>query len=58
MADETRVQVLKEDGRSAQSDSFMWLYRTGEDGLAPIIMYEYQPSRAGANASNFLKSWL
>lgn len=57
MADETRVQVLKEDGRSAQSDSFMWLYRTGEDGLAPIILYEYQPSRTGDNASNFLKGF-
>ena len=33
MADETRVQVLKEPGRSAESQSFMWLYRTGEDGL-------------------------
>ena len=28
MADETRVQVLKEPGRSAESQSFMWLYRT------------------------------
>jgi len=57
MADETRVQVLKEDGRSAKSDSYMWLYRTGEDGLAPIIMYEYQPSRAGDNASKFLQGF-
>ena len=57
MADETRVQVLKEEGRSAQSDSFMWLYRTGEDGLAPIILYEYQQSRAGYNASEFLKGF-
>ena len=30
MADETRVQVLKEPGRSAESQSFMWLYRTGK----------------------------
>lgn len=37
MADETRVQVLKEPGRNAQTDSFMWLFRGGEDGLAPII---------------------
>lgn len=33
MADETRVQVLNEEGRKAQSQSFMWLFRSGEDGL-------------------------
>ena len=54
MADETRVQVLKEDGRSAESDSFMWVYRSGEDGLAPIILFNYSQTRAGYNASNFL----
>ena len=37
MADETRVQVLKEEGRRAQTQSFMWLFRSGEDGLAEII---------------------
>lgn len=33
MMDETPVQVLKEDGRRAQSKSYFWLIRTGEDGL-------------------------
>ena len=33
MADETRVQVLNEEGRRAQTQSFMWLFRSGEDGL-------------------------
>ena len=28
-ADETTLQVLKEPGKSAQSKSYMWLYRTG-----------------------------
>ena len=27
MADETKVQVLKEPGRNAETDSFMWLFR-------------------------------
>ena len=35
MADETRVQVLKEPERNSETDSFMWLFRTGEDGLPP-----------------------
>ncbi len=54
MADETRVQVLKEPGRKAETDSFMWLYRSGEDGLPPIILYQYSQTRAGANAQIFL----
>ena len=32
MADETRVQVLKEPNRNPETDSFMWLFRSGEDG--------------------------
>ena len=46
MADETRVQVLNEEGRRAQTQSFMWLFRSGEDGLAAIILYGYSPTRS------------
>lgn len=28
--DETTVQVLREDGRSPQSQSYMWVYRSSE----------------------------
>ncbi len=55
MMDETPVQVLKEDGRRAQSKSYFWLIRTGEDGLMPIILYNYTPTRAGENAKQFLE---
>ena len=37
MADETRIQVLKEPERNPETDSFMWLFRSGEDGLPPIV---------------------
>lgn len=57
MADETRVQVLKEKNRSAESDSFMWLFRSGEDGLPPILLYHYTETRAGFNAVSFLKGF-
>ena len=57
MADETRVQVLKEETRPAETDSFMWLYRTGEDGLPPILLYDYQETRKGQNAADFLKGF-
>ena len=57
MADETRIQVLKEPGRDPQTDSFMWLFRTGEDGEPPIIVYGYTQTRAKYNAEAFLKGF-
>lgn len=55
MADETPVQVLKEPDRRAQSKSYVWLIRSGEDGLFPIILYHYSTTRKGQNAADFLK---
>ena len=57
MADETPLQVLHESERRAQTKSFMWLYRTGEDGGYPIIVYKYSPTRAGENAAEFLEKF-
>ena len=55
--DETPVQVLKEDGKKPQTKSYMWLYRSGNDGKSPIVLYDYQPSRNGDNAVNYLKDF-
>lgn len=55
--DETPVQVLKESGKRPQTKSYMWLYRTGNDGKPPVILYDYQPSRNGDNAVKFLKDF-
>lgn len=57
MADETPLQVLHEEGRRAQTKSYMWLFRTGEDGEYPIILYHYSKTRAGDNAVNFLEGF-
>ena len=46
MVDETRIQVLKEEGRNPETNSYMWLYRSGEDELPVILLYEYTPTRA------------
>ena len=35
----------------------MWLYRTGNDSKVPVILYDYQPSRNGDHAANFLKDF-
>lgn len=45
--DETRLQVLKEEGKSAQSDKWMWVTRGGPPGH-PCVLFEYDPSRAGS----------
>lgn len=55
--DETPVQVLKENGKKPQTKSYMWLYRTGDDGSPPVILYDYQPSRNGDNAAGYLQTF-
>lgn len=44
--DETTIQVLKENGRAAQTDSRMWVRRGGPPGK-PVILFDYDPSRSG-----------
>lgn len=44
--DETRVQVLKEDGRPAESQSWMWIRTTPSDSTK-IALFDYDPSRSG-----------
>ncbi len=56
MADETSIQVLKEDGNAAESKSFMWIYRSGRFGPG-MILYDYQPSRAQKHPEKFLKGF-
>jgi len=53
-ADETSVQVLKEENKKPESKSYMWLYRTSGDTDRPIVLYEYQPNRKHENAKAFL----
>ena len=53
-ADETTLQVLHEPGKTAQSNSYMWLYRTSGDTNQPIVLYEYQPGRGACHPKTFL----
>jgi transposase len=55
-ADETTLQVLKEPGKAAQSDSYMWLYRTGQ-GVEPVVLYDYQRTRGGEHPRDFLSGF-
>jgi len=56
-ADETTLQVLKLEGRTARSKCYMWLYRTSGDAEHPIVLYEYQQNRKAENAEAFLKGF-
>lgn len=52
--DETTLQVLKELGRSAQSKSYMWVYRSAEDCPEPVVLFEYQSGRGQEHPKQFL----
>ncbi len=52
-ADETRLQVLKEDGKKAESDKWMWVTRGGPPNQLSVL-FEYDPSRAGSVAVRLL----
>jgi hypothetical protein len=54
-ADETTVQVLDEIGRSNKTKSYIWCYRGG--GIYPSIVYEYQETRGGYHAEEFLSGF-
>jgi transposase len=56
-ADETTLQVLREPGKSAQSKSYIWLYRTGSDAIHPIVLYDYQPDRRAKRPAAFLEGY-
>ena len=52
--DETPFQVLKEPGKTAQSQSYLWALRGGEPEH-PLIYYEYDPSRSGEVPKRLLR---
>ena len=56
-ADETELQVLHEEGKTPQSKSYMWLYRTGGNAERPIVLYDYRPSRGQEHPKRFLNGF-
>lgn len=56
-ADETTLQVLHEPGKTPQSKSYMWLYRTSGDTEKHIVLYDYQPDRKAKRPIEFLKGF-
>jgi transposase len=54
--DETPFQVLKEPGKTAQSQSYLWALRGGPQEH-PLIYYEYDPSRSGEVPKRLLRGF-
>ena len=56
-ADETVVQVLHEPGRSAKTQSRMWVYCTPACSGRYLVLYDYCQTRGGFNAVSFLGNY-
>lgn len=55
-ADETTLQVLHEEGRTAANKSYMWLYATGHTDVS-IYLYDYRTTRASKNPQKMLSGF-
>jgi transposase len=56
-ADETPVRQL-DPGNGKTKHAYLWAYRSGaHDDGPPIVVFDYQTSRAGAHARAFLHGW-
>ncbi len=49
--------MLKEPERRAQSQPCMWLVKSGEDGLLPIILFGYTETKAKYHIERFLEGY-
>ena len=54
--DETRLQVLKEPGKAATSQSYMWVQR-GETEQSALLLYDYDASRSGEVPKRLLEGF-
>jgi transposase len=54
--DEIPVQML-DPGSGKTKRAYLFAYRSGEIGKAPIVIFEFATSRSGANARRFLEGY-
>lgn len=54
--DETFFQVMGEEGRKNQTDSYMWVIRSGGP-LPPVIYYAYHPTRSSSVPTRLLSGY-
>lgn len=56
-ADETPIQQL-DPGEGKTKRAYLWAYRSNDlEGAPRIVVFDYQTSRSGVHARNFLQDW-
>ncbi|STB69033.1 IS66 family transposase [Chromobacterium violaceum] len=56
-ADETPVQQL-DPGKGKTKRAYLWAFRSNDlDGGPPMVVFDYQTSRSGKHARDFLAEW-
>lgn len=56
-ADETPVQQL-DPGKGKTKRAYLWAYRSNDlTGSPPMVVFDYQISRSGQHAANYLQNW-
>lgn len=55
--DETTVQVLREEGRSPQTKSYMWVAIGYPIRGRPLVLFRYHPTRSGEIPDQFLSGF-
>lgn len=55
-ADETTLKVIDANGKDSKSKKYMWLYKSA-GSKSPIILYDYQKTRASSCPKDFLKGF-
>lgn len=53
-ADETIMQVLKEEGRKPQQKSYLWTFMSGSEASNKVVYFAYNPTRSGQFAVDVL----
>ncbi len=56
-ADETTIQCNKEDGKPANSNSYMWVLASGEYEDKDIVVFKYYDNRSEESAKDLLKDY-
>ena len=56
-ADETVLEVLCEPGRDAETNSYMWVYRTSGNTEKNVVLYDYTETRTGKYPKEYLKDF-
>jgi len=57
-ADETPVTIMQMgDGEKKPKKGYVWAYATTQYNSVQAVIYDFQPSRSGQHAEEFLKDW-